>query len=96
MLLCLLVSVGLAYGAALIRPGIPDMTLEVVYVARLLLPYPQQLVYTGLEGLLSEGKGRELAAQILSVHHAEAGQRICRGTVFPMGPYRLAFIVRTV
>ena len=40
-----LIAVGLADGAALIGPAVPDMAAEVVDVVRLLLPDPQKLLH---------------------------------------------------
>ena len=40
-----LIAVGLAYGARLVRPGVPDAGAELMHVVGFLLPYPQQLVH---------------------------------------------------
>ena len=54
-----LVTVGLADGAVLIRPGIPDVAVQVMDVVGLLLPYPQQLVNRLLKSGPSKGNDRE-------------------------------------
>ena len=82
-----LIAVGLADGAVLIRPGVPDMRAQLMNVVRLLLPDPQQLVNTALKINLAQGHDRELFLQIIAVYHAEPFDRMGRHAVLPAGTH---------
>ena len=55
-----LIAVGLADGAVLVRPAVPDVAPQVVDVVGLLLPDPQQLVDAGFEVGPADGEDGEL------------------------------------
>ena len=55
-----LIAVGLADGAVLVRPAVPDVAPQVVDVVGLLLPDPQQLVDAGLEIGAAHGEDGKL------------------------------------
>ena len=76
-----LIAVGLADGAGLIRPLIPDVPAQVVDVVRLLLPDPQQLVHGGLPVGAAQREERKLLGEIIAVHDAEFLHRVRRSAV---------------
>ena len=84
-----LVAVGLADGAALVRPGVPDVAGQVVDVVGLLLPDPQKLVHRALEGHFADGLHREFRPQIVAVDDTEFLHRVGRGAVSPPGAHLL-------
>ena len=84
-----LIAVGLADGAVLIGPGVPDMAGEVVDVVGLLLPDPQKLVHRALEGHLADGLDGELLPQVVAVDDTEFLHGVGGGAVLPPGAHLL-------
>ena len=82
-----LVAVGLAYGAVLVGPGVPDSGAQVVDIVALGLPYPQKLVYCRLPIGAADGEYGELLRQIVTVHDAELFHRVGALAVFPAGAH---------
>ena len=76
-----LIAVGLADGAVLVRPLVPDVAAEVLIVVGLLLPYPEQLVNGAFPVGAAYREDGELAAQVVAVHYAELLDRVRRGAV---------------
>ena len=82
-LLADLVAVGLADGARLVCPLVPDVGVEVVDVVGFALVDPKDLVHGALEGGAAEGEGGELAAQVIAVYHAKLLDGVGGGAVLP-------------
>ena len=80
-----LIAVGLADGAGLVGPAVPDVAPEVVNVVGLLLPDPQQLVDAGFEIGAADGENGKLLPQVIAVDDAEFLHRVGRSTVLPLG-----------
>ena len=80
-----LIAVGLADGAGLVRPGVPDVGAEVVDIVGLFLPDPEQFIHGALEIHPADGLDRELFFEIVSVHKAEALDGVGGGAVLPAG-----------
>ena len=80
-----LIAVGLADGAGLVGPAVPDVAPEVVNVVGLLLPDPQQLVDAGLKVGAADSENGELPAQVVAVDDAEFLHRVGGGAVVPAG-----------
>ena len=55
-----LIAVCLAYTAALIRPGVPDMAVQVIYVVGLFLPYPKEFVHSVFKSGFPKGHNGKL------------------------------------
>ena len=91
-----LVAVGLADGAALVRPAVPDVSPQVVDVVGLLLPDPQQLVDAGLEVRPADGEDGELHLQVVAVDDAEFLHRVCGCAVLPVGTHVLIRVPHAV
>ena len=87
-----LIAVGLADGAVLIGPAVPDMPAEIMDVVGLLLPYPQQLVDTRLEVRSADGEDGELLAQVVTIYDAEFFDGVGGRTVLPVGAHVLVGI----
>ena len=85
-----LVAVGLADGAGLIGPLIPDVRVEVVDVVRLLLVDPEHLVHSGLQSRAPQRERGELLAQVVAVGDAEALDGVGRRAVLPVRANLLA------
>ena len=82
-LLANLVPVGLADGAGLVGPLIPNMAVEVMDVIGLLLIDPQNLVHRRLKRRAAQGERRELLAQVVARRNAKVFNGIGRGAVLP-------------
>ena len=80
-----LVAVGLADGAVLPCPFVPDMAAQVADAVGLLLPDPQQLVHGALPVGAAEGHNGEFFRQVVAVHHAEGLDGMGRRAVCPVG-----------
>ena len=80
-----LVAVGLADGAGLVRPGVPDAAVQVVDVVGLLLPDPQKLVHRGLQKLPADGENGEFSAQVIPVDHPKELNGMGGSPVLPAG-----------
>ena len=80
-----LVAVGLADGAALVGPLVPDMAVELVDVVGLLLPDPQQLVHGGLPKSPPQGEDGKLLLQVIAVDDPELLHRVGGGPILPAG-----------
>ena len=91
-----LVAIGLANGASIIRPSIPDVGTQVVDVVGLLLPDPQQLVHGALEGHFADGLHRELFPQVIAVDDTELLHGVGGRPIFPPRPHRKVGIPGTV
>ena len=91
-----LIAVGLADGAVLIRPAVPDVAPQVVDVVGLLLPDPQQLVDAGLEVRPADGEDGELRLQVVAVDDAEFLHRVGGGAVGPVGTHLLVGVPHAV
>ena len=87
-----LIAVGLADGAVLIGPAVPDMPAEIMDVVGLLLPYPQQLIDTGLEVRSADGEDGELLAQVVTIYDAEFFDGVGGRAVLPVGTHVLVGI----
>ena len=60
MLYTHLVTIGFADGTAFVRPAVPDVAFQFMDVIGFLLPDPQKLIHTALNGRPPESKGRKL------------------------------------
>ena len=80
-----LIAVGLADGAGLVGPAVPDVAPEVVNVVGLLLPDPQQLVDAGFKVGAADGENGELPAQVVAVDDAEFFDGVGGRAVLPVG-----------
>ena len=76
-----LIAVSLAYGAVLVRPLVPDVAAEGLYVVGLLLPDPEQLVNGAFPVGAAYREYWELAPQVVTVDYAELLDRVSRGAV---------------
>ena len=81
-----LIAVRLADGARLIRPGIPDVAVQVMDIVGLLLPDPQQLIHRRFQILLPHGDDRELLPQVIAVDHPTELHRVGGRAILPAGP----------
>ena len=81
-----LIAVCLSDGARLIRPGVPDMAVQVMDIVGLLLPDPQQLVHRGSQILLPHGDDRELLPQVIAVDYPKELHRVGGRPILPAGP----------
>ena len=81
-----LIAVCLSDGARLIRPGVPDMAVQVMDIVGLLLPDPQQLVHRGSQILLPHGDDRELLPQVIAVDYPKELHRVGGCPILPAGP----------
>ena len=80
-----LIAVGLADGAVLIRPAVPDVRVEVVHVVGLLLPYPEQFVDCRFEVGFAQGYNRKFLRKVIAVDYAEFLDRVRGRSVQPFG-----------
>ena len=78
-------SGGLADGAGLVRPLVPDLGVEVMDVVGLLLPDPQQLVHRRFPVGPPQGQDGEFLLQVIAVHDAEFLDGVGGGAVLPVG-----------
>ena len=84
-----LIAVGLADGAVLVGPAIPDMTVQVMDIVGFFLPDPQKLVNAGFIESPPQGHNGEFLPQIIAVDDAKAFDRVGRRTVLPAGTHLL-------
>ena len=80
-----LIAVGLADGAGLIRPGVPDVGGEVADVVGLFLPDPEELIHRAFQIRAAQREDGKLLLQIVAVDKAEFFDRVGGGAVLPMG-----------
>ena len=80
-----LVAVGLADGAGLVGPRVPDVRVQVPDVAGLLLPDPQKLVHRAPEGHFADGLDGELPPEIVAVNEAESLYGVGALPILPAG-----------
>ena len=80
-----LIAVGLSYRPAFIGPGIPNMTVEVVNVVGLFLPYPKDFVDGGGVVYLAERHEGEFLLQVIAVDQAKFLDGVGGGAVVPFG-----------
>ena len=59
MLYTHLITISLADGTVLIRPFIPDRTVQIMDIVGFALPDPQHLIRGALDGRLAEGQRRK-------------------------------------
>ena len=78
-----LIAVGLADGAVLVRPGVPDAAAQLMDVVGLLLPDPQQLVHRAFPEGAAYGEYGELLGEIVTVDYAKALDRVGALAVLP-------------
>ena len=78
-----LVPIGLADGAGLIGPGIPDAAVQVVNVVGLLLPNPQQLIHSTFQVHPADGLDGKLLPEVVAVDQAEQLNGMGRGSILP-------------
>ena len=95
VLLAQLITVSLADGAVFTGPLVPDMAAQLIYPIGLLLPDPQQFVYSRLPVGTAQSHNGEFLCQIIAVHHAEGLDGVGRGTVLPSGTDIHAFVRKT-
>ena len=79
-----LIAVGLADGAVLVRPRVPDAGAQIVHVVAFGLPYPQQFVNSGLPVCAPYGEYRKFAGQIVAVYNAKFLDRVGACAVLPV------------
>ena len=82
-LLANLIPIGLADGAGLVGPLVPNMAVEVMNVIGLLLIDPQDLVHRRLKRRAAQGKRGELLAQVVACRNAKVFNGIGRGAILP-------------
>ena len=80
-----LVAVGLADGAVLIRPLVPDMAAQFGNPVGLFLPDPQDFVNGTLPIGAAQGHNGEFLRQIIAVYHTEFLDGMGRSAVSPAG-----------
>ena len=80
-----LIAVGLADGASLVSPLVPDFRVQVMDVVGLLLPDPQQLVHRRFPVGPPQGQDGEFLLQVVAVHNAEFLDGVGGGAVLPVG-----------
>ena len=91
-----LIAVGLADGAVLTRPAVPDVAAKFADAVGLFLPDPQQLLNTGAVISPAKRHDREFLPQVIAVHHAEFLDGMRRRTVLPVRPHRPVGVPDTV
>ena len=91
MLYAHLITICLSDGTCLIRPFIPHMTVKVINIVRLLLPDPEHLVCTALDGRSPKRQRRKLFGQIITIYHTKLFDRISTGSILPFRPYLFSF-----
>ena len=96
VLYCQLIAVGLADGAGLIRPAVPDVATQVVDIVGLLLPDPQQLVDAGLEVGAAQRQDGKLLTQVVAVDDTELFHGVGRRAVIPVGTHLLVSVPHPV
>ena len=80
-----LITISLADGTVLARPGVPDVGTELRDSVRLLLPDPEYLIDAVLDAGFAEGHYRELLAEIIAVGDAEFLNGVRGRAVLPAG-----------
>ena len=83
-----LVTVGLADGAVLIRPGVPHVAVQVMDIVGLLLPDPEELVHRRLEVLSADSDDGKLLFQVIAVNHPKELDGVGGRPVLPLGAHR--------
>ena len=83
-----LITVGLADGAVLVCPGVPNPGAQVVDVVALGLPDPQQLVNGALPEGAPDGEDGKLLRQVVAVHNAEFLDGVGAFAILPAGADR--------
>ena len=91
-----LVAVGLADGAVLSHPFVPDMAAQVCDAVRLFLPDPQQLVHGAFPVGAPQGHDGKFLGQVVAVHHAEFFNGMRRCSVLPVGANLQIFVGKAV
>ena len=86
-----LVSVGFSDGTVGIRPTVPDVAVQVMDIAGLLLPDPQHFIGTAFDPGAPKRQCRKFPGQVVTVHHPEPLHRIGGGFVLPHRSYLLPF-----
>ena len=80
-----LVAVSLSDGAGLVRPGIPDVAVQVRDPVGLLLPDPEHLIDGTPERTFPNRDDRELFSEIVAIYDAELFDGMGRRSVVPPG-----------
>jgi hypothetical protein len=80
-----LITIGLSDRSVLVRPRIPDVTLEILYVVGFFLPDPQKLIRTALDCGSPERDGRKFLSEIITVDNPEFLDGVGACPVLPMG-----------
>ena len=78
-----LITIGFSDRTILISPAVPDMTVQIINIIRLLLPDPEHLIHTALDPGSSKSQCREFLRQVIAVDHSEFLNGICRCSVLP-------------
>ena len=91
-----LVAIGLADGAILPCPLVPDMAAEIGDSVGLFLPDPEQLVHGTFPVGAPQGHNGEFLRQVVPVHHAEFFDGMGRGAVRPVGAHLQVFVGESV
>ena len=78
-----LIAVGLADGAILVRPGIPDASPQIMDVVAFGLPDPEQLIDGGLPVSPPQRQDREFFREIVAVHNPELLDGMGGSPIFP-------------
>ena len=79
-----LITIGLADGAVLIRPTVPNVAAQLVDVVGLFLPDPQQLIDAGAVIRPAQRHDGKFFFQVISVNNAEALDRVRGCAVRPV------------
>ena len=96
MLLCKLITVRLTDRTVLIRPLIPDSTLQIMDIVGFSLSDPEHLLRTGLDRSLTKRDRREFLRQIITVDHTKLLDRVSTRSVLPVRADLLALGARSV
>ena len=87
-----LVAVGLADGAVLPCPLVPDVAAQIGDPVGLFLPDPQKLIHRAFPVGAPQGHNGKFLGKIVSVHHAEGFDGVGGSAVSPVGAHLHAFI----
>ena len=78
-----LITISFSDRTILISPTVPDMTVQIINIIRLLLPDPEHLIHTALDPGSSKSQCRKFLRQVIAVDHSKFLNGICRCSVLP-------------
>ena len=84
-----LITISFSDRTILISPTVPDMTVQIINIIRLLLPDPEHLIHTALDPGSSKSQCRKFLRQVIAVDHSKFLNGICRCSVLPSWAYLL-------